>query len=114
MSHIVTIRTELRDVEAIKAACRRLEVPDPEFGKTEIFQKEVEGLLVRLPDWIFPICVQPKNGEILYDNYNGQWGDEKHLHRLWSSSMPSRKLRSKRGGKDSQFSSNRSRTGASS
>ena len=29
MSHIVEIETEIRDLEAVRAACKRLELPEP-------------------------------------------------------------------------------------
>src|SRR5690349_10885380 len=32
MSHIVSIKTELRDPEAVRAACRRLNLPEPVQG----------------------------------------------------------------------------------
>ena len=51
MSHIVTIKTEVRDATAVRAACQRLGLPVPVQGKTRLFSGEVEGLAVQLPDW---------------------------------------------------------------
>ena len=82
MSHIVTIQVEVKDFDAIKSACRRLELKEPAYGRTEIFQTEVEGVLVQLPDWIYPVVCVLETGEVKYDTYNGNWGDEKHLHRF--------------------------------
>jgi hypothetical protein len=82
MSHTVTIRTEVRDAAAVKFACQRLKLPAPVQGKTELFSDEVEGLAVRLPDWNYPVVADLATGKLQYDNYNGRWGDQKHLDRF--------------------------------
>ena len=79
MSHIVTVNVEVKDFDAIKSACRRLELKEPAYGRTEIFQTEVEGVLVELPEWIYPVVCVLDTGEVKYDNYNEQWGDKKYL-----------------------------------
>ena len=82
MSHIVTIKTEVRDGAAVAAACRRLALPAPAMGTAQLYSGQAEGLLVRLPDWLYPIVIDTASGAIRYDNYEGCWGDEQHLHRL--------------------------------
>ena len=82
MSHIVTIQVEIRDLDAIKSACRRLNLKEPVHGKTTLFETEVEGVLVELQDWIFPICCVLKTGELKYDNFSGAWGEQKYLDRF--------------------------------
>jgi hypothetical protein len=82
LSHIVTIKTEVRDGAAVAAACRRLALPEPAMGTAQLYSGQAEGLLVRLPDWLYPIVIDPATGTIRYDNYGGCWGDEQHLHRL--------------------------------
>lgn len=79
MSHIVTIKTEVRDAEAVKAACKRLGLPEPVPGTAKLFDGEATGLLVKLPDWLYPAVVSTDTGQVRYDNYAGQWGDPKHL-----------------------------------
>jgi len=79
MSHIVTIRVEVKDFDAIQAACRRLNLKQPSYGRAEIFNTTVEGVLVQLPEWIYPVCCVLESGEIRYDNYAEQWGDKKYL-----------------------------------
>ncbi len=37
MSHIVTIKTEVRDPAAVAAACRRLGLPEPVHGTAKPF-----------------------------------------------------------------------------
>ena len=82
MSHIVTIEVEVRDLNAIKSACRRLALKEPVHGKATVFETELEGVLVELPDWIYPVVCQLETGELKYDNYNEAWGEKKHLHRF--------------------------------
>lgn len=82
MSHIVTIATEVRDPEAVARACRRLGLPEPVPGKAALFSAEVEGLIVRLPDWLYPVVVEPATGTLHFDNYGGAWGDRNQLDRF--------------------------------
>ena len=82
MSHIVTIQVEVRDLDAIRSACRRLNLKEPVHGKATLFETEVEGVLVELPDWVFPVVCILDSGEVKYDNFQGAWGDEKHLDRF--------------------------------
>ncbi len=82
MSHIVTIRTELRDTAAVSAACRRLDLPMPLAGTAQLFSGEATGLIVRLPDWAYPVVVDTKTGQVRFDNYNGAWGDQAQLDRF--------------------------------
>ena len=82
MSHIVTIKTEVRDGAAVAAACRRLGLPEPANGSAQLYGGQVSGLLVQLPDWLYPIVIDPSTGTVRYDNYGGVWGDEQHLHRF--------------------------------
>jgi hypothetical protein len=79
MSHIVTIAVEVRDLDAVKSACCRLELEEPVFGKAELFERDIEGVLVHLPDWLYPVVCELSTGKIHYDNFNNKWGDRKHL-----------------------------------
>jgi hypothetical protein len=49
VSHIDSIKTEVRDPEAVAAACRRLGPPGPVHGTARLFEGAAEGLLVKLP-----------------------------------------------------------------
>jgi hypothetical protein len=79
LSHIVKIRTEVRDHNAIRAACRRLKIEQPEEGVFKLFSGEAAGIAVRLPDWTYPVVCNVDNGTLHYDNFNGRWGEQKHL-----------------------------------
>ena len=82
MSHIVTIKTQVRDTAAVAAACRRLAMPEPVHGTARLYSGQATGLLVQLPGWLYPAVIETATGTVRYDNYNGAWGDEQQLHRF--------------------------------
>jgi hypothetical protein len=82
LSHIVRVKTEVRDHAAVEAACRRLSLPEPATGTAQLYSGQATGLLVHLPDWLYPVVIDTASGTIRYDNYGGCWGDEQHLHRF--------------------------------
>ena len=82
MSHIVTIKTEVWDAAAARAACRRLNLSEPVQGKARLFSGEVTGLVVKLPDWQYTVVCDLNSGQVRFDNYEGRWGDRKHLDRF--------------------------------
>lgn len=80
MSHIVTVKTQLKDPVAIAAACSRLNLAQPVHGTAQLFAGQTAtGLLVQLPGWQYPIAINTSTGEIHHDNYQGHWGDEAQL-----------------------------------
>ncbi|MCL2349360.1 MAG: DUF1257 domain-containing protein, partial [Planctomycetaceae bacterium] len=76
MSHIVEMTVEVRDLEAIRTTCKRMTLKEPCHGKATLFRKTVEGTLVQLPGWKYPVVVDLQTGKIQYDNYNGNWGTQ--------------------------------------
>lgn len=90
MSHIVTVKMELKDEEAIKAAVDRMEGASYVNGTYEdslgthkmYYGQKAEGVAVNLPGWNHPVVINPTTGECKYDNYGGSWGDQAHLDQL--------------------------------
>lgn len=82
MSHIVEIRTQVRDAQALALACRRLGLADPTQGVARLYSGEAAGLLVRLPGWTYPAVFDVATGQARFDHFEGRWGDPKHLDRL--------------------------------
>jgi hypothetical protein len=80
VSHIATISTEIKDEEAIVAACIRLNLPSPKVGSVKLYSELVTGTIVKLPGWLYPIVIDPSTGGIKYDNYGGAWGNEDKLN----------------------------------
>ena len=82
MSHIVSITTEIRDVEALRASCKRLRLNPPVQATARLFSSEATGQCVRLPEWRYPVVCELESGQVRYDNYNGLWGDQSRLDQL--------------------------------
>ena len=79
MSHIVSIQTEVRDPVAIRSACKRLKLPEPEYGEVKLFTSSATGWAVRLPEWRYPVVADVDTGTLAFDNFGGRWGEQRHL-----------------------------------
>jgi hypothetical protein len=79
MSHLVTIQTEIRDAEAVAAACRRLQLPVPVEGVEKLYSGEAHGLLVQLPEWRYRLAINTQAGSVQFDNFGGAWGKQEEL-----------------------------------
>ena len=79
MSHIVSIKTEVRDAAAVNAACRRLGLPEPAHRTVKLYSSRATGLAVQLPGWNYPVVCDTKTGQVQYDNFGGHWGAQKEL-----------------------------------
>jgi hypothetical protein len=73
MSHVVTLQTKIHDPVAIAAACQRLNLTPPRQGTAELYSGEVEGLIVQLPGWQYPVVIDTLSGVVHYDNFQGYW-----------------------------------------
>ncbi len=95
LSHVVTIKTEVRDATAVQAACQRLRLPQPTQGSHRLFSGEVSGLGVQLPEWRYPVVCQLDTGQLRYpvvcqldtgqlryDNDHQRWGKQAELDRF--------------------------------
>lgn len=82
MSHIVEIKTEVRDEAAVKAACTRLQLSPPEHKTVRLFSTTATGLCVQLPGWHYPVVANLQTGQIQFDNYQGHWGEQSKLNQF--------------------------------
>jgi hypothetical protein len=82
LSHVVEIKTEIRDEQAVKAACTRLQLPTPENKTVRLFNATAAGLCVQLPGWSYPVVANLATGQLQYDNYNGHWGEQSRLNQF--------------------------------
>src|SRR4051794_40987566 len=82
MSHLVTIRTQIKDATAVSAACRRLGLPEPVHGTAKLFSGEATGLIVQLPNWQYAVAVDTVSGDVKFDNYGGAWGDQREFDKF--------------------------------
>ena len=79
MSHVVTIKTQVKSRAAVEGACRRLQLEAPRFDAEVSFSgMTLKGTVVRLSGWTYPV-VFDQEGEAAFDNYEGGWGDPKRL-----------------------------------
>ena len=80
MSHVSQMQVKITDVDAMKAACKRMNAQFCGKGFVTFYDEtEVGGIVIQLPGWQYSIVVKP-DGSIRYDNYNGEWGDIKELN----------------------------------
>src|SRR5262245_42285737 len=82
MSHIVTIQTKLHDPRAVAAACQRLDLAAPVQGTAKLYSGDVNGLLVQLPGWQYPLAIDTLTGTVAYDNFGGAWGERQRLDKF--------------------------------
>jgi hypothetical protein len=82
LSHIVEIKTEVRDEQAVRAACTRLQLATPEHKTVRLFSATATGLCVSLPGWSYPVVCDLQSGRVQYDNYNGHWGEQSRLNQF--------------------------------
>jgi hypothetical protein len=99
LSHIVEIKTQVTDANAVHAGCNRLRLPSPVQGTHRLFSGQAEGLGVQLPDWKYPVVCNLSSGELKYDNYKGRWGEQQHLDSfLQAYAVEKSKLEARRKG----------------
>jgi len=72
----------VRDLAAVRAACRRLSLPEPERTRVRFFRGQAEGWALRLPGWTYPVVLDLATGRVRFDDYGGRWGDRRQLHRF--------------------------------
>ena len=87
MSHIVEIKTEVRDEAAVQSACSRLHLPRATRGTFELYSTTETGLGIELPQWKYPVVATSDEsgrltGQLRFDNYEGRWGSQEFLDRF--------------------------------
>ena len=82
MSHVVKIETQIKDVTAAQAACRRLKLDSPQHGTARLFSGNATGLIVKLSGWRYPAVFDTETGQAEFDNYGGRWGEQEQLDRF--------------------------------
>jgi hypothetical protein len=99
VSHIVQIRSQVKDALAAIAACRRLGLAEPVQESVQLFNDLATGLAVRLPGWLYPAVFDVTTGEVRYDNFGGRWGDQRELDRfLQAYAVEKAKIEARRRG----------------
>jgi len=82
VSHIVSIKTQVRDATAVQGACQRLALPAARHETVQLYSGQATGLTVRLPKWHYPVVCDLVSGQLQYDNFGGRWGEQGELDRF--------------------------------
>lgn len=73
MSHIVTIKTEVRDRAAVEAACRRLGLEQPTDRKVWQRGGEVAAIGIKPSGWWHSVTAVLSTGQLQFDSdYRGE------------------------------------------
>lgn len=84
MSHITKYTIKVNNLETLKKTLGRLQQEGKITytwlgpGTQETFSGPTKGTHFKLNNWAYPICVTD-DGDLLFDNYGGKWGDAKDL-----------------------------------
>lgn len=82
VSHTVEVRTQVKDLAAIRAACLRLGLLPPVEGQHRLFSETVAGVGVQLPGWTYPAVFDMTTGTVRIDNYGERWGATVELQKF--------------------------------
>lgn len=97
MSHMIRVRkVTVNDQEALQTAVdanpdihfvapgtrKTVETIADATGKHTFYSGAAEGIGILLKDWTYPVVVNPKTGEVSYDNFGGSWGHQDEIDRL--------------------------------
>jgi hypothetical protein len=98
MSHTVKLDLKLKDKSVIIDTCKKLGLPVETDVDIRLFSSTEKGTKVTLPGWRFPLAIH-EDGDVVYDIYNGAWGNEEELHKFTAHyGMEKAKLEARRQG----------------
>lgn len=84
MSEDVKIKAQVTNRESFTVTCRdpdsRVKQFNAEETEVRLFSSKHSGMTAQFDGWSYPVVF--KQNEIVFDNYNGKWGDMLHLNRL--------------------------------
>jgi hypothetical protein len=66
----------------VRRACEMLKLKAPTHGTFNVFNNQLEGLGIFLPNWQYAIVVDLKSGEVNLDDYNGRWGSREEFDKF--------------------------------
>lgn len=83
MSHIVTGKSQMTDVEKLKQACEAEEAQFMGEGTHQMYGgQKATGIAFKPKGWKYPVVMNSETGELKYDNYGGSWGKPEKLRDL--------------------------------
>lgn len=83
MSHTVKVdNITINNVNALQRAVQNMGLQIEESNSLSLYNGTYNvKKVIQLPGWKYKIGIT-EDGEIIYDNYNGSWGNYEELHRL--------------------------------
>ena len=79
MSHIAKVDIQFKDANSVIEAAKRLNYKYETVKNYRFYDgTTASGTSVQLPNWKYPVVIK-EDGEAVYDNYNGSWGQQKYL-----------------------------------
>lgn len=102
MSHTVSFKTRVKNVESIHITAKRMGLSEPKYVEGyRMSEKRVTGIAVRLPGWRKHVVFDTESGSVEFDNWSpfdenhpmvrqgkkqvgddGRWGDIVQLHQF--------------------------------
>lgn len=87
MSHITKYELKITDTDMLKSVIEDLNATEnfrcEILGNCEFqtYSKKTNGFQFKLAGWHYPVCVNGE-GNLEFDNYHGNWGDEALLDKV--------------------------------
>jgi hypothetical protein len=79
MSHRTEVETEFLDKEMVKKTCEELGIEFVDEKQVRLYEGNFPcDYSIKLKGWNYAVGIQ-SNGKALFDNFNGQWGNESEL-----------------------------------
>lgn len=83
MSHIVKCKVEMKNEGCLNKAISALGLQNLGNKVHDLWNgQKAQGIGVKLPEWSYPVVINPETGEAKYDNYRGSWGKQVELDKL--------------------------------
>jgi len=83
MSQTLELELQVKDMSVLELACRKLGITLNKVRKKIRFFSSTEDIVAsfQLPGWKYEVGIK-EDGTIVYDNYEGSWGDISKLNEV--------------------------------
>jgi hypothetical protein len=82
MSHSQTVKVTVSNTAALASTAKEMEAKDysTEVKDVKLYDGTYKGMFVHFKDWRYPVVIS--DGNLVYDSYNGLWGNEQDIGRF--------------------------------
>jgi hypothetical protein len=81
MSHTSNLEVRVKNKSLLLGVCNKLGLKICENTKVSFFSTSEQGTSIQLKGWKYPVVIRP-DGTLVYDNFNGTWGNMSELHKF--------------------------------